>query len=198
MEAETILRAIENGKLNDAREGIDEVLLNKIADSLEEKRRGLGDALVGVCEGCDEQIDEEDTKYQKFFRKALEKFGVDSPADFKTEEEKKKFFDYVDKNYEAENEEDEESEVDEVEEGNQFSKALRAARKEGKATFTVDGKEYTVEDYDDEEVEEGKRLRKVGRAIKKGAKLAGRAAVAAATGVDPGAKRGSYTIRYDA
>ncbi len=37
METETILRAIENGKLNDAREGIDEILLNKIADSLEEK-----------------------------------------------------------------------------------------------------------------------------------------------------------------
>lgn len=107
METENILRAIENGKLNDAREGIDEVLLNKIADSLEEKRQGLGDSLVGVCEGCEDQIDEEeDTKYQKFFRKALEKFGVDSPADFKTEEEKKKFFDYVDKNYKADKEED--------------------------------------------------------------------------------------------
>ena len=29
-------------------EGIDEVLLNKIADSLEEKRQDLGDTLVGV------------------------------------------------------------------------------------------------------------------------------------------------------
>jgi len=148
METETILRAVEQGKLNDAREGIDEILLNKIADSLEEKKQSLGDSLVGVCEDCDEveeveegnifskalrtarkegkskftvagkeytvedyddddeELSEEDTKYQKFFRKALEKFNVNSPADFKSEEEKKKFFDYVDKNYKADKEED--------------------------------------------------------------------------------------------
>ena len=58
-------------------------------------------------EDYDELSEEEgDTKYQKFFRKALEKFGVDSPADFKSEEEKKKFFNYVDKNYKADKEED--------------------------------------------------------------------------------------------
>ena len=151
MELETVVRAVEQGKLNDAREGIDELLLNKIADALEEKRQSLGDSLVTQCEGCEEQIDEEDTAYEKFFRKALKKFGVESPADFKSDEEKKKFFDYVDKEYKAKNEEDEESEVGEVEEGNQFSKALRTAKKEGKSKFTVDGKEYAVEDYDEEE-----------------------------------------------
>ena len=51
-------------------------------------------------------IREEKTAYQKFFQKALDKFGVDSPADFKDEEKKKEFFDYVDKNYKAENESD--------------------------------------------------------------------------------------------
>ena len=51
-------------------------------------------------------IREEKTAYQKFFDSALKKFGVDSPADFKDEEKKKEFFDYVDKNYEAENETD--------------------------------------------------------------------------------------------
>ena len=51
-------------------------------------------------------IREEKTEYQKFFDSALEKFGVKSPADFKDEEKKKEFFDYVDKNYEAENESD--------------------------------------------------------------------------------------------
>ena len=30
--------------------------------------------------------------YEEFFKKALKKFGVDSPADFKSDEEKKKFF----------------------------------------------------------------------------------------------------------
>jgi hypothetical protein len=147
METETILRAVEQGKLNDAREGIDEILLGKIANSLEEKRQSIGDTLVTTAN----IEEEEDTKYQAFFRKALKKFGVDSPADFKSEEEKKKFFDYVDKEYKAKNEEDEEFEVGEVAEGNQFSRALRTARKEGKSKFTVDGKEYTVEDYDEEE-----------------------------------------------
>ena len=36
--------------------------------------------------------------YKKFFDAALKKFKVSSPADFKSDEEKKKFFDYVDKN----------------------------------------------------------------------------------------------------
>ena len=51
-------------------------------------------------------IREEKTAYQKFFQKALDKFGVDSPADFKDEEKKKEFFDYVDANYKADNETD--------------------------------------------------------------------------------------------
>jgi hypothetical protein len=51
-------------------------------------------------------VEEEKTAYQKFFDSALDKFGVDSPADFKDEEKKKEFFDYVDKNYKAENETD--------------------------------------------------------------------------------------------
>jgi|TARA_B100000287_G_C20262309_1_gene634514 hypothetical protein len=51
-------------------------------------------------------IKEEKTEYQKFFDAALKKFGVSSPQDFKDEEKKKEFFDYVDKNYKAENETD--------------------------------------------------------------------------------------------
>ena len=51
-------------------------------------------------------IKEEKTEYQKFFDSALEKFGVSSPSEFKDEEKKKEFFDYVDKNYKAENETD--------------------------------------------------------------------------------------------
>lgn len=53
---------------------------------------------------------EESNDYEVFFAKALKKFGVNSPADFKSDEEKKKFFDYVDANYKGEKEE-------EVEEG---------------------------------------------------------------------------------
>lgn len=48
--------------------------------------------------------------YDDFFKASLKKFGVNSPADFKSDEEKKKFFDYIDKNYKGEKDE-------EVEEG---------------------------------------------------------------------------------
>ncbi len=51
-------------------------------------------------------IKEEKTAYQKFFDKALEKFGVNSPDEFKDEAKKKEFFDYVDKHWEGENETD--------------------------------------------------------------------------------------------
>jgi hypothetical protein len=56
----------------------------------------------------EELVDEDKAAYEKFFKSALKKFGVDSPADFKSDEEKKKFFDYVDKNYKGENEKAEE------------------------------------------------------------------------------------------
>lgn len=58
----------------------------------------------------EEEVDQKEAedkkaKYQKFFQKALKKFGVSSPAELEGEK-KKEFFDYVDKNYEGENEAD--------------------------------------------------------------------------------------------
>ena len=55
-------------------------------------------------EEADEQS-EKQKKYQKFFNAALKKFGVSSPAELEGEK-KKEFFDYVDKNYEADKETD--------------------------------------------------------------------------------------------
>ena len=52
---------------------------------------------LGIKEGSDE--------YEKFFQSALKKFKVDSPADFKTDDKKKEFFNYIDKNYKAKEEE---------------------------------------------------------------------------------------------
>ena len=45
-------------------------------------------------------------EYQKFFNAAMKKFKIDSPADLKSDEDKKKFFDYVDKNYKGEKDEE--------------------------------------------------------------------------------------------
>ena len=50
-------------------------------------------------------IKESKDEYEKFFNSALKKFGVDSPADFKDDAKKKEFFNYVDKNYKAKEEE---------------------------------------------------------------------------------------------
>ncbi len=50
-------------------------------------------------------IKEEKTAYQKFFDKALSKFGISSPKELKGDKEKE-FYDYVDKHWEADNETD--------------------------------------------------------------------------------------------
>jgi len=74
------------------------------------------DLFKGIFEGKEEDMmaeyEQEDElspkqkKYQAFFKKALKKFGVDSPQDL-DKEKRKEFFDYVDKNYDAgEGEED--------------------------------------------------------------------------------------------
>ena len=46
----------------------------------------------------------EDTAYQEFFKKAMEKFKIITPADLKDPVRKKEFFDYVDKNYKGKDE----------------------------------------------------------------------------------------------
>ena len=45
----------------------------------------------------------EDTDYQEFFKGVMKKFGVKSPKEL-SGEQKKKFFNYVDKNYKAKGE----------------------------------------------------------------------------------------------
>ena len=55
----------------------------------------------------------EETEYQKFFAKKLEKFGVSSPAELSVED-KKKFFDEIDAEWEGEKEEPESDDVNEA------------------------------------------------------------------------------------
>lgn len=98
MDSTDIIRAIEAGNLSSAKQGISTVLMSKVEPALAEKTALTAEALLGLDE---ESLQEEDTKYQKFFRKALKKFGVSDPSEFESEEEKKKFFDYVDKNYKS-------------------------------------------------------------------------------------------------
>lgn len=62
--------------------------------SIQELPKGLVEATKSVLEGSKE--------YQAFFKSALKKFGVDSPAELG--DKKKEFFNYVDKNYKGKNE----------------------------------------------------------------------------------------------
>jgi hypothetical protein len=41
---------------------------------------------------------QEDTAYQEFFKSAMKKFNISSPADLKTTQKKDEFFDYIKKN----------------------------------------------------------------------------------------------------
>ena len=52
-----------------------------------------------------EPVDIEENAYQKFFQAAMKKFGISSPDEL-DDDKKKKFFNYVDKNYKADNDTD--------------------------------------------------------------------------------------------
>ena len=60
-----------------------------------------------------EETVKEETEYQKFFAKKLEKFGVSSPAELSVED-KKKFFDEIEAEWEGEKEEPEADDVNEA------------------------------------------------------------------------------------
>ncbi len=96
-----IINAISVDELAEAKEMINQRLLEKVADRIDELKNN-----ITLLPEAEQNEEEGDTEYQKFFRKALEKFGVDSPADFESEEKKKEFFNYVDKEYKADKEED--------------------------------------------------------------------------------------------
>ena len=46
--------------------------------------------------------------YQKFFTKAMKKFKIQDPSDLESDKQKKKFFNWVDANYKAKDEESKE------------------------------------------------------------------------------------------
>jgi len=100
MDTKDLIKAIEADKYNDAKNIIDQILMSKVGYSLSEKKKTLGDSLV-----VEKDISEEDdSEYEAFFRKAMKKFGISSPDELDTDEKKKEFFDYIDKNYKGKSE----------------------------------------------------------------------------------------------
>ena len=101
---------------------------------------GLTDSLIEASK----KVVENSAEYKKFFDGALKKFGVTSPAEL-TGDKKKEFFDYIDKNYNSDDEKGE----DGVKEGT-LPPALQ------KAIDKKNGKKSDDEDEDKKEVEEKK------------------------------------------
>ena len=63
------------------------------------------DALFEAAMSAQDEESERQKEYQAFFKAALKRFGVKSPAELKGDKEKE-FYDYIDKNWDAEKESD--------------------------------------------------------------------------------------------
>ena len=79
---QAIVNSISDRKLNDAREMLETTMNAKVSNALIERRD-----VVALELG--QSISEAETDYDTFFKKAMKKFGISSPADLKTEEDKK-------------------------------------------------------------------------------------------------------------
>ena len=96
-----ILDAVASGQYNAASEIMSAELFSNVNECMCQRKEK-------VASDFGRDISEGDSAYDAFFKKAMKKFGISSPADLKGEEEKKKFFNYIDKNFKASNEELEE------------------------------------------------------------------------------------------
>ena len=79
---------------------------------------------------------QEESEYQTFFKKALEKAGKSIPS--MSDEEKKAFFNKIEKTWKGRGQKSE---------GNAFGAAVAKAKKDGDDSFEVDGKEYKTERF---------------------------------------------------
>ena len=68
---------------------------------------GIIETSSGEVDNCKAEIEKmsDQGDYDEFFKSAMKKFGIKSPSDL-DDDEKKKFFNYVDKNYKAKKETD--------------------------------------------------------------------------------------------
>ena len=101
-------------KVKDKHGKVNKTGLKEDIDAAHDEALAIEEARKVEAKGEDEEEGDEEPpteesdkqkKYKAFFDKALKKFGVDSPAELKGDK-KKEFFDYVDANYEADNESD--------------------------------------------------------------------------------------------
>ena len=102
MITEKIIENVLNGEMQDAVSQTQFVLYEKMNERLSETKKYIAKSLYN--EGEDKKPDKESGEYKKFFRLALKKFGVDNVSKL-TDEEKPKFYNYLDNNWESDAEE---------------------------------------------------------------------------------------------
>ena len=101
-------------------------------------------------------------EYEKFFNAAMKKFKINSPADLKSDEEKKKFFDYVDKNYTGEK--SEEAQFEKMKEFKVNSMREALAKVWGEAEL-AEMKKKSVDEESDSKKEKAKKAIKSGKTM---------------------------------
>ena len=93
-----IIQAVAKQQFNAANEMITQKLSEKISDALITRKETVGREFAA-------SVNEEKRDYKTFFNAAMKKFNISSPADLKSEQEKKEFFEYIDKNFKGAEEE---------------------------------------------------------------------------------------------
>ena len=111
-----IVDAISNKQFNAAQDMLSDAIQEKLSDSLIARKDE-------VALDFGQEVTNEEKDYDAFFQKAMKKFGISSPADLKTDEKKKEFFNYIDKNYKADKKEDEEMGEEEMTKSKMKTKA---------------------------------------------------------------------------
>ena len=107
MITETIIENILNGEMQDAVSQTQFVLYEKMNERLSGMKESVAKSLYNKdFENFneDKKPDKESGEYKKFFRLALKKFGVKDPSELEGDE-KSKFYNYLDNNWESDAEE---------------------------------------------------------------------------------------------
>ena len=163
MLTEKIIEDILMGNMSDAVAQTEYMLYEKVNDRIKEMKVLTASVVYNNDDGeYDVEIidegDKDGPEYKKFFRLALKKFGASTPDDL-SDDQKKKFFDYVDKNWKSDAEEA--TGKDDPDEDDEEAVARMKKKKNGNGNGNGD--------EEDEEVEENLMLAPKGK-VRKAAK----------------------------
>ena len=106
MLAEKIIENILSGEMSDAITQTELILYEKMRGRVSEMKEYIAMNLYseGEDKKPDKKPDKESGEYKKFYRLALKKFGIKDPSELEGDE-KPKFYNYLDNNWESDAEE---------------------------------------------------------------------------------------------